>query len=71
MNDLSANDLKQFFDHLDAFEKELQLKRKQDEFLDAYNTWLQNKTDDVKERINSLAKELTELDPTFKFSPLE
>ncbi len=70
MNDLSANDLKQFFDHLNAFEKELHLKSKQDEFLDAYNSWMHTKSDIEKEKINSLAKELTELDPNFKFNPL-
>ncbi len=71
MNDLSVNELKDFFLHLDEYEKEMIIAVKQDEFLDLYMRWLNSKGAGLKEKINTLAKELMEIDPSFKFDLLD
>ena len=71
MNDLSVNELKDFFLHLDEYEKEMLIAVKQDEFLDLYMRWLNSKGTGVKEKVNVLAKELMEIDSSFKFNLLD
>jgi len=45
------------------------IKRKQDEFLDAYLRWKRNSSDDLRAELDALAAELRELDPNFTFDP--
>ena len=71
MNDLSVNELKDFFDQLRDYEKEMEIKRKQDEFLDVYLHWLNSKDQTIKDKVNKLASELMDIDATFKFELLD
>ncbi len=70
MNNLSENELKQFFDQLDAYESELLLKAKQDEFLDLYHQWLSTQSEELRQKVNTLAEELQELDSSFQFKKI-
>ncbi|MDX9702720.1 MAG: hypothetical protein RBU23_06730 [Candidatus Auribacterota bacterium] len=70
MNNLSENELKQFFEQLNAYETELRLKAKQDEFLDLYHQWLSTQSDDLRQKVNDLAEELQRLDSSFHFKKL-
>ncbi|MEW6534681.1 MAG: hypothetical protein AB1454_03540 [Candidatus Auribacterota bacterium] len=67
MKTITERELKEFFSQLNEFEMELMLKEKQDLFLDMYNSWLQSNDTNLKGKINQLAEELMQLDPTFKF----
>lgn len=67
MNNLSENELKVFFDQLNAYESELYLKQKQDEFLDLYHQWLSTQSDDLRQKVNEVAEELKKIDSSFQF----
>lgn len=67
MKTITERELKEFFSQLNEFETELLLKEKQDLFLDMYNSWLQSNDVNLKGKINQLAEELMQIDPTFKF----
>ena len=54
--------------------KQLKIKLKQDEFLDAYRKWKQTSeyrpgSEELKHRVDLLAAELRQLDPSFSFDP--
>lgn len=70
MNKISENELKDFFDKLINFEKELEIQAKQDEFLEIYHHWLNSKDESLKETVNKLASDLMKMDPSFKFNLL-
>lgn len=56
-----------FQQSLQALEKNLQLKAKQDELLDAYSAWLKGQRDpDSRSRLLTILNELQKLDPTFE-----
>ena len=71
MNNLSLDELNDFFVQLDVFEQELELEKMQNEFLELYHEWLVNQNKKLKEKINKKAQEISELDPDFKFTPLD
>ncbi len=53
------------------FERQLPIKKLQDELLDAFSTWLKEPRElALKERVERLAEELKRLDPTFETEPL-
>ncbi|MBN1793744.1 MAG: hypothetical protein JW844_02135 [Candidatus Omnitrophica bacterium] len=61
-------DFWQFLKDLAAFEKEYQIRKKQDEFLDLYSQYLKGRHEgDVATKIKKLATELHRLDPAFTF----
>ncbi|MCB1195407.1 hypothetical protein KDK77_04405 [bacterium] len=70
MTSLTANELRTFFENLSAYERELEIKNKQDQFLDLYNQWLETKNIAIKDKVNTLAEELKTLDNNFKFTLL-
>jgi len=71
MNNLSQNELNDFFVQLDVFEQQMELEKRQNEFLELYHEWLVNENQNLKEKINKKAKEISELDPAFNFTPLD
>jgi len=56
-----------FMHQLKNFEKDECLKIRMDEFLDCYGQWLGSQKIGDKKRVRSLALELMQLDPNFKF----
>lgn len=70
MTSLTANELRTFFENLSAYERELEIRNKQDQFLDLYNQWLATKNNAIKDKVNTLAEELKSLDNNFKFTLL-
>ena len=61
-------DFWQFLKDLSVFEKECQLRKKQDEFLDLYSQYLKgHHEEEVTAKIKKLATELHRLDPAFMF----
>lgn len=51
--------------------REEEIRKKQDEFLDAYVEWKSSRRIGDRARMLQLARELSELDPTFTFNTLE
>ncbi len=58
--------------HVNAIGNRGDIARKRDDFLDLYSLYLRSGdgTPDVKDRLNSMISELTELDPEFQCAPL-
>lgn len=67
MKTITEQELKDFFGKLNELELELQIREKQDLFLDMYNSWLQSNDVRLKRKINKVAEELMQIDATFKF----
>lgn len=64
---LRAEDLRELRRRLDQYAKEVPLKAKQDELLDAYSAWSKAPQDQALQgRLIRLAQELADLDPQFK-----
>ncbi len=68
--ELSPVDFWQFLKELDAFGHDYRRQLKQDEFLDAYSLYLKDGDGFIKVRVQQLASELANLDPTFQFDVL-
>ena len=49
--------------------RRLRLERKQNEFLDAYRDWRDNRTEEARARMITVADELKRLDPNFSYTP--
>ena len=71
MASLTANELRTFFENLAAYERDIEIKVKQDQLLDLYNQWQATKNDAIKKELNSLGKELMALDASFKFTVIK
>jgi hypothetical protein len=48
--------------------RRIRLERKQNEFLDAYVDWRDNRTEEAKIKVLTVADELKRLDPTFSYT---
>ena len=58
----------EFTENLSEYEKDIQFKAKQDQFLALYSDWLNGeKSDRVRSEINQLCTDMQSLDPSFKF----
>jgi hypothetical protein len=66
---LSDGEIYHLMRSADASEREHELVKKQDEFLDAYMAWKTRGTERAKKKVIVLAEELRELDPSFKYHP--
>ncbi len=66
---LSAGEIYHLMRSVEASGKQLQLERKQNEFLDAYLDWKSQQTETAKRRLVVLAEELRGLDARFKYKP--
>ncbi len=56
-----------FTRELKAYERELERKKKLDEFLDLYSQWLETKAPELEIKILAVANALEKLDPDFHF----
>lgn len=64
---VSPGELDAFQESVQALEKDLQLKYKQDELLDAYSAWLKGSRDpDSRKRLLTILEELQQLDCAFE-----
>lgn len=66
-NTVSDEQFASFMRELDRFEHTALLKSKQDEFLDLYKAWSENKNAELFERLKNLSQEIRKLDPYSKF----
>ncbi|MBI3314305.1 MAG: hypothetical protein HYZ83_08735 [Candidatus Omnitrophica bacterium] len=58
-----------FMTEVSKYEKNFAKKSKLDHFLELYAQWIAQKNPDLKMQILALARELSQLDPEFKFDP--
>ena len=57
-----------FLDHMRTYERRMEFEQKQNIFLDLYSQWLKKKTNVLKVKINTLCRELHEMDTSFTFN---
>ena len=68
---IRSQGLRVFHEELQNFEKELPLKKAQDELLDAYSAWLNSRQDlKLRQRLHEVIERLKALDPQFKPDPI-
>ena len=71
LNTLSEGEIFHLSRSVDEIRQREVIRRKQDEFLDAYVEWQSTRQAEKKERMRQLADELRQLDPNFKFNMLQ
>jgi hypothetical protein len=68
---LSDGEIYHLMHSVDATERRYKLEKKQDEFLDAYMAWKSRGTKRAKKKVVILAEELRDLDPSFRYKPVQ